>query len=112
MHLTRSFQEESSQTKTHALERSRHMGQQNRSLEESDVVLWYVFGIIHVPRLEDWPVMPVEHIGFTLMPHGFFNCSPAVDVPPNPACEMDTKDSEVKEVVAPKPLQTGLLSKL
>ena len=27
----------------------------------------YVFGIIHVPRLEDWPVMPVEHIGFTLM---------------------------------------------
>ncbi|XP_019100581.1 PREDICTED: uncharacterized protein LOC104782758 isoform X1 [Camelina sativa] len=84
---------------------------QNRSLEESDVVLWYVFGIIHVPRLEDWPVMPVEHIGFTLMPHGFFNCSPAIDVPPNP-CELDTKDSEVKEVVAPKPLQTGLLSKL
>ncbi|KAG2243188.1 hypothetical protein Bca52824_094966 [Brassica carinata] len=82
---------------------------QNRSLEESDVVLWYVFGIIHVPRLEDWPVMPVEHIGFTLMPHGFFNCSPAVDVPPNPACELETKDSEVKEVVPPKP---GLLSKL
>ncbi|KAF3559943.1 hypothetical protein F2Q69_00017890 [Brassica cretica] len=83
---------------------------QNRSLEESDVVLWYVFGIIHVPRLEDWPVMPVEHIGFTLMPHGFFNCSPAVDVPPNPACQLETKDSEVKEVVAaPKP---GLLSKL
>ncbi|KAH0889900.1 hypothetical protein HID58_052329 [Brassica napus] len=73
---------------------------QNRSLEESDVVLWYVFGITHVPRLEDWPVMPVEHIGFTLMPHGFFNCSPAVDVPPNPACELDTKDSEVKEVVS------------
>ncbi|KAG2285101.1 hypothetical protein Bca52824_044705 [Brassica carinata] len=75
---------------------------QNRSLEESDVVLWYVFGIIHVPRLEDWPVMPVEHIGFTLMPHGFFNCSPAVDVPPNPACELETKDSEVKEVLSEK----------
>ncbi|CAN6808102.1 unnamed protein product [Brassica oleracea var. botrytis] len=84
---------------------------QNRSLEESDVVLWYVyvFGITHVPRLEDWPVMPVEHIGFTLMPHGFFNCSPAVDVPPNPACELDTKDSEVKEVVAPKPLQSDII---
>lgn len=26
----------------------------------------YVFGITHVPRLEDWPVMPVEHIGFML----------------------------------------------
>ncbi|CAF2123707.1 unnamed protein product [Brassica napus] len=47
-----------------------------------------------------------------IQPHGFFNCSPAVDVPPNPACELDTKDSEVKEVVAPKPLQSGLLSKL
>ena len=27
----------------------------------------YIFGLTHVPRLEDWPVMPVEHIGFTLM---------------------------------------------
>ncbi|KAK2989737.1 hypothetical protein RJ640_030230 [Escallonia rubra] len=54
----------------------------NRSLEETDVVLWYVFGITHVPRLEDWPVMPVEHIGFMLQPHGFFNSSPAIDVPP------------------------------
>ncbi|RAL53305.1 hypothetical protein DM860_006977 [Cuscuta australis] len=40
---------------------------QDRSLEETDLVLWYVFGLTHVPRLEDWPVMPVEHIGFTLM---------------------------------------------
>jgi len=46
-----------------------------------------------------------------IQPHGFFNCSPAVDVPPNP-CELETKESEVKEVVAPKALQTGLLSKL
>lgn len=30
-------------------------------------VFRYVFGITHVPRLEDWPVMPVEHIGFMLM---------------------------------------------
>lgn len=27
----------------------------------------YVFGVTHVPRLEDWPVMPVEHIGFNLV---------------------------------------------
>ncbi|GFP79884.1 phenylethylamine oxidase [Phtheirospermum japonicum] len=38
----------------------------NRPLEETNIVLWYVFGITHVPRLEDWPVMPVEHIGFVL----------------------------------------------
>ncbi|KAH7444885.1 hypothetical protein KP509_02G095800 [Ceratopteris richardii] len=57
--------------------------QKDRKLEETDVVLWYIFGVTHIPRLEDWPVMPVERIGFTLMPHGFFNCSPAVDVPPS-----------------------------
>ncbi|KAK7855349.1 copper methylamine oxidase [Quercus suber] len=27
----------------------------------------YVFGITHVPWLEDWPVMPAERIGFMLM---------------------------------------------
>ncbi|CAA0826695.1 Copper amine oxidase family protein [Striga hermonthica] len=83
----------------------------NRSLEESDIVLWYVFGITHVPRLEDWPVMPVEHIGFVLQPHGFFNCSPAVDVPPS-TCDMDTKENDSKENVGPKPGSSGLIAKL
>ncbi|RZC73228.1 hypothetical protein C5167_048706 [Papaver somniferum] len=81
---------------------------QNRSLEETNIVLWYVFGITHVPRLEDWPVMPVEHIGFTLVPHGFFNCSPAVDVPPSiSANELDPKENGVV-----KTIHNGLLSKL
>lgn len=26
-----------------------------------------MFGITHIPRLEDWPVMPVDRIGFMLM---------------------------------------------
>ncbi|KAL7602971.1 diamine oxidase [copper-containing] 1, peroxisomal [Lactuca sativa] len=87
--------------------------QQNRSLEETDIVLWYVFGITHVPRLEDWPVMPVERIGFMLQPHGFFNCSPAVDVPPSPgACESDVKESHVKETIATKSVSNGLIAKL
>ncbi|KAL0289445.1 UNVERIFIED_CONTAM: Primary amine oxidase [Sesamum calycinum] len=95
---------------------------QNRSLEEADIVLWYVFGITHVPRLEDWPVMPVEHIGFVLQyakdavacgwqPHGFFNCSPAVDVPPN-ACDMDAKESDVKDNGVSKSISSGLIAKL
>ncbi|KAF3945320.1 hypothetical protein CMV_028287 [Castanea mollissima] len=84
---------------------------QNRSLEETDIVLWYVFGVTHVPRLEDWPVMPVERIGFMLMPHGFFNCSPAVDVPPN-ACELEAKDNDVKDNGVVKPIKPVLPAKL
>ncbi|GLT29111.1 hypothetical protein SLA2020_039970 [Shorea laevis] len=84
---------------------------QDRSLEETDIVLWYVFGITHVPRLEDWPVMPAERIGFMLMPHGFFNCSPVVDVPPN-SSEMDTKESDLKDNGLFKSTQNGLLAKL
>ncbi|KAF3629030.1 putative cysteine synthase, chloroplastic/chromoplastic-like isoform 1 [Capsicum annuum] len=85
---------------------------EDRSLEESDIVLWYVFGITHVPRLEDWPVMPVEHIGFMLQPHGFFNCSPAVDVPPPRGCDSESKDSDVSENGVAKSTSTGLMAKL
>lgn len=58
--------------------------QANRDLENTDVVLWYVFGHHHVPRPEDWPVMPVAYSGFTLKPVGFFAQNPALDVPPSP----------------------------
>ncbi len=54
---------------------------QNRNIEDSDMVLWYNFGVTHQPRLEDYPVMPVEHTGFELKPCGFFDCSPVMDLP-------------------------------
>jgi primary-amine oxidase len=50
-----------------------------------DIVVWYVFGAHHVPRPEDWPVMPVAHIGFKLKPAGFFDGNPALDMPPSEA---------------------------
>lgn len=53
----------------------------DRSIEGKDVVLWYTLGITHIPRPEDWPVMPVVHTGFKLMPTGFFNRNPALDLP-------------------------------
>jgi len=46
-----------------------------------------------------------------VQPHGFFNCSPAVDVPPN-ACEMDSKDNDIKDNGSSKPIQSGLTAKL
>jgi primary-amine oxidase len=60
---------------------------QNRSIDGTDVVLWYVFGIHHITRPEDWPVMPVDTVSFWLKPVGFFDRNPALDVPPsNGAC--------------------------
>jgi primary-amine oxidase len=55
----------------------------DRPLENTDVVVWYSFGVNHVPRPEDWPVMPVEYAGFTLQPVGFFDQNPTLDVPPS-----------------------------
>ena len=58
--------------------------EQNRRLVNTDVVLWYTFGHTHLPRPEDYPVMPTAYIGFLLKPNGFFTENPANDVPPSP----------------------------
>jgi primary-amine oxidase len=47
----------------------------------TDVVLWYVFGIHHITRIEDWPIMPVDTISFWLKPFGFFDQNPSLDAP-------------------------------
>ncbi len=63
----------------------------DRSLVDTDIVVWHTFGVTHVPRPEDWPVMPVEYTGFLLAPVGFFDRNPALDVPPPPGhCHPDT----------------------
>jgi len=54
----------------------------DRSIENTDVVVWYVFGIHHITRPEDWPVMPSDVVSFWLKPFGFFDRNPALDVPP------------------------------
>jgi primary-amine oxidase len=57
----------------------------DRPIAETDIVVWYTMGHHHIPRPEDWPVMPVTRIGFTLKPLGFFDRNPALDVPPEMA---------------------------
>jgi primary-amine oxidase len=54
----------------------------DRPIENTDIVLWYTLGSHHIPRPEDWPVMPVERVSLTLRPFGFFDANPALDVPP------------------------------
>ena len=59
----------------------------DRDISECDLVTWYTFGVTHVPRPEDWPVMPVEYCGFHLIPVGFFDENPTINLPPN--CSSD-----------------------
>ena len=47
-----------------------------------DPVVWYSFGVTHLPRIEDFPIMPVETCGFSLKPFGFFNWNPCLDLKP------------------------------
>ncbi|WP_375477891.1 primary-amine oxidase [uncultured Nostoc sp.] len=53
----------------------------NESLLGEDIVLWYTIGVTHIPRSEDWPVMPVHRVGFKLVPRGFFSRNPAINLP-------------------------------
>jgi primary-amine oxidase len=57
---------------------------QDRPIEAADVVLWHVFGLHHITRPEDWPIMPVDRTSFWLKPWGFFDRNPALDVPSAP----------------------------
>jgi primary-amine oxidase len=55
----------------------------DRPIEATDIVFWYTFGHTHIPRPEDYPVMPTAYIGFLLKPSGFFEMNPANDLPPS-----------------------------
>ena len=52
----------------------------NESVNNEDLVVWYTMGITHIPRPEDWPVMPTHRVGFKLMPRGFFKRNPAINL--------------------------------
>jgi primary-amine oxidase len=52
-------------------------------LAGGDPVVWVQFGINHVPRVEDFPVMPAETLRVMMRPVNFFERNPAIDVPPS-----------------------------
>ena len=53
----------------------------NRSIDNTDLVVWYTMGMHHVPRAEDWPVMPVAWHELEIRPFDFFERNPALDLP-------------------------------
>jgi len=52
-------------------------------VREEDIVVWQTYGMTHNPRVEDYPVMPVEIMTVSLKPADFFEMNPALDVPPS-----------------------------
>lgn len=54
------------------------MTKDDRDIAACDLVMWHTVALTHVPRPEDWPVMPVEYTGFHLIPVGFFDRNPTL----------------------------------
>jgi primary-amine oxidase len=89
----------------------------NDSVQDTDVVVWNTFGLTHNPRVEDWPVMPVEVHQVHLRPADFFDRNPALDVPGNKnltSVSVDGKDSccsgDVQEAPAAHWQSTGIIN--
>jgi primary-amine oxidase len=57
------------------------MAARKDSVNNEDLVVWNVFGLTHNPRVEDWPVMPVEIYQVHFKPSDFFERNPAIDFP-------------------------------
>ncbi len=48
------------------------------SIYKKDIVVWYSLGETHVPRLEDYPVMPNVKLSVVFRPDGFFERNPVL----------------------------------
>ncbi|PYI03104.1 copper amine oxidase [Aspergillus sclerotiicarbonarius CBS 121057] len=81
--------------------------QREDPVENEDLVLWHTFGLTHNPRIEDFPVMPMERVSVMLKPDGFFTKNPALDVPPS--AQSFNKSTLHPEPVACCPVQKGKL---
>jgi primary-amine oxidase len=63
-------------------------------IDNTDIVLWHIFGITHFPAPEDYPIMPAEPMTLLLRPRNFFTRNAALDVPPS---SYITRSQKLKE---------------
>ncbi|KAK5137151.1 hypothetical protein LTR08_000656 [Meristemomyces frigidus] len=61
----------------------RSWADRKENIVDEDLVVFVQFGINHIPRIEDFPVMPCEIIKVSMKPVNFFDKNPAIDVPPS-----------------------------
>jgi primary-amine oxidase len=53
----------------------------DENVENDDCVLWHTFSLTHIPRPEDFPVMPCDMLSLELKPSGFFEKNPTLNIP-------------------------------
>jgi len=51
------------------------------NVDGKDLVVWFTTAFTHHTRVEDYPVMSRETVGFSLLPDGFFDRNVALDAP-------------------------------
>ncbi|KAL8805601.1 MAG: hypothetical protein Q9182_001866 [Xanthomendoza sp. 2 TL-2023] len=61
----------------------RAWAKRNENVADTDLVVFVQFGLQHITRVEDFPVMPCEIIEVAFKPVNFFDKNPALDVPPS-----------------------------
>ncbi|MCJ1398722.1 hypothetical protein MMC11_001923 [Xylographa trunciseda] len=61
----------------------RSWANRRENVKDTDLVVYVQFGLQHITRIEDFPVMPCEVIKVALKPVNFFDRNPAIDVPPS-----------------------------
>lgn len=54
----------------------------DRPIANADIVAWYTVGFHHVPRAEDWPMMPTHWGEFSIFPYNFFDFNPSISIAP------------------------------
>ncbi|KAJ9090730.1 hypothetical protein QFC19_009472 [Naganishia cerealis] len=69
------------QTRITPMDSVSYWAERDENVRNTDIVTYLTVGVTHIPRPEDYPVMPQETCMVMFKPVGFFARNPALDVP-------------------------------